>query len=68
VGRTGLPDLLRIEGSGHLLSLRLKSIQPLRVSTSTLGNGKPPPDMELRPLTARDPLDLPNDPPSEDDS
>lgn len=68
VGRTGLPDLLRIEGSGHLLSLRLKSMQPLRVSTSTLGNGEPPPDMELRPLTALDPVDLPNDPPSEDNS
>jgi hypothetical protein len=66
-GVTGLPDLLSIDGSGHRLSLRLKSKQPLRVSTSTLGNGEPPPDMELRPLASLDPLDLPDDAASEDD-
>ena len=60
-GATGLPDRLRIGSPGHQLSLRLKSLQPLRVSTATLGNGEPPPNMEVRPLTALDPGDLPAD-------
>ena len=63
-GKTGLPDLLRVESSGHRFSLRLKSIQPLRVSTSTLGTGEAPPNMDLLPLTALDPVDLPNDAPA----
>jgi len=66
-GETGLPESLRIDGSGHSLSLRLKSSQPLRVSTSTLGNGEPPPDMEVLPLTDLDPVELPDDSPEDGD-
>ena len=69
VGRTGLPDELHIAGPrGHRLSLRLKSRQPLRVSTETLGNGEPPPGVEQRPLASFDPVDLPSDSNAEDDS
>jgi hypothetical protein len=64
-GQTGLPRELRIDASGHRLSLRLKSKQPLRVSTESLGNGEPPPEMNVRPLTALDSIDLPEDPGSE---
>jgi len=61
-GETGLPDELRIDGGGHRLILRLKSTQPLRVSTETLGNGEPPPKMDVRPLAALESIDLPDDP------
>jgi hypothetical protein len=60
-GSLGLPDELTIEGSGHRLSLRLKSTQPLRVSTETLGNGQPPPQMERLPLTTLEPIELPDE-------
>lgn len=60
-GRPGLPNELRIAGSGHRLILRLKSTQPLRVSTDSLGNGEPPPEMEVRPLATLESLDLPDD-------
>ncbi len=58
-GEVGLPAELRIAGSNHRLTLRLKSKQRLRVSTATLGNGEPPPEMELRPLATLDAVDLP---------
>ncbi len=67
-GQLGLPAELRIEGSGHRLSLRLKSKQPLRVSTATLGNGEPPPEMELRPLAALEPVELPSESVGENES
>jgi outer membrane biogenesis lipoprotein LolB len=66
-GEVGLPEVLRIEGSGHRLTLRLKSRQPLRVSTATLGNGEPPAGMELRPLETLDSIDLPSEPHREDE-
>jgi hypothetical protein len=61
VGQPGLPEVLQIEGAGGRLLLRRKSLQPLRVSTATLGNGEPPPGMELRPLTSLDSIELPED-------
>jgi len=67
-GQVGLPAELRIEGSGHRLSLRLKSKQPLRVSTATLGTGEPPPEMELRPLATLEPVELPGESVGENES
>jgi len=65
-GEVGLPLGLRIEGNGHRLSLRLKTKQPLRVSTATLGNGEPPPEMDVRPLATLDPIALPSEANDED--
>jgi hypothetical protein len=61
-GQIGLPNTLEIDGSGHRFSLRLKKMQPLRVSTSGLGNGEPPPGMEVLPLESLETVELPDDP------
>ncbi len=61
-GRAGLPDTMEISGRGNRLSLKLKKLQPLRVSTASLGNGEPPPGMELRPLDSLEAVELPRDP------
>jgi len=61
-GAPGLPRRLDIDEDGHRLSLKLKRLEPLRVSTEFLGTGEAPAGVEVRPLDALRPIELPDDP------
>lgn len=52
----GFPARLEIGHGERRLELELKRVQPLRVDASTLGTGRPPPGMEVRPLDELPPL------------
>jgi len=60
-GTPGLPRKLDIDEDGHHLSLKLKRVEALRVSTRSLGTGDAPTGVELRPLEALQPVELPDD-------